>query len=109
MSARAKDARSPPAGGPVKVGGTGKKAGRSVAQPIDEDSFEVALEALEALVENLEGGGHTLEDSLESFEQGVRLVRVCSERLRAARLRLLELEQGPGGLKERELELEESE
>ncbi|MFQ5697826.1 MAG: exodeoxyribonuclease VII small subunit [Myxococcota bacterium] len=94
MSARAKQAKRP------------STSSKEAPAPV---SFEAALEALEALVENLEGGGHSLEESLESFERGVRLVRVCSERLDAARLRLAELEQGPDGLREREIELGEDE
>ena len=65
--------------------------------------FEEALERLEGLVEKLEGGDLGLEDALASFEQGVRLVRLCSERLRDADLRIRQLEESADGLREREL------
>ena len=67
--------------------------------------FEQALERLEALVAKLEGGDLGLEDALANFEQGVRLVRLCSDRLRAAELRIKELDQGADGPTERDLEL----
>jgi len=69
--------------------------------------FEDALERLEQLVADLERGELDLEHSLAAFEEGVRLVRVCSERLSAAELRLRQLEETPQGPRERALALEE--
>ena len=65
--------------------------------------FEEALERLEALVSDLEGGDLVLEDSLEKFEEGVKLVRQCSDRLKAAELRISELETSADGERERPL------
>ena len=79
---------------------------RSVARE-KEIPFEHALERLEQLVGDLEGGDLGLEESLRKFEEGVRLVRLCSERLRGAELRIAELEDAPEGLRERPLSLEE--
>ena len=59
-----------------------------------ELGFEEAIERLESLVGELEGGDLPLEDSLKSFEEGVRLVRSCSARLQRAELRIQQLEQG---------------
>ncbi len=77
------------------------------AKPDDELRFEEALERLEGLVTELEGGDLGLEDALASFEQGVKLVRLCSDRLRGAELRIRQLEDGSDGPREREMELEE--
>ena len=55
--------------------------------------FEEALSRLESLVAELEGGDLSLEDSLRTFEQGIRLVRQCSDRLKAADLRISQLEE----------------
>jgi exodeoxyribonuclease VII small subunit len=83
-------------------------SGDESASPAGEQPpFEEALEELEALVAALEGGGQSLEHSLESFERGVRLVRLCAERLQAAELRLKQLEPTPEGPRERPLELDE--
>jgi exodeoxyribonuclease VII small subunit len=47
-------------------------------------SFEQALSELEALVERMEQGDLSLEESLKSFERGVELTRSCQEALSAA-------------------------
>ena len=39
---------------------------------------------MEALVESLEHGEMTLEESLKSFERGVELTRACQQSLKAA-------------------------
>jgi exodeoxyribonuclease VII small subunit len=44
-------------------------------------SFEAALSELENLVEALERGDQTLEESLKSFERGVELTRTCQKAL----------------------------
>lgn len=82
---------------------------RAAPQPPGEVGFEEALARLEDLVSALEGGKQTLEESLRTFEEGVRLVRICSERLQGAELRIRELEATPGGLLERPLVLEDDE
>ncbi|MEK7397427.1 MAG: exodeoxyribonuclease VII small subunit [Candidatus Poribacteria bacterium] len=47
----------------------------------NEISFEEALEKLQSVVKNLEGGELNLENALACFEEGVRLARICQERL----------------------------
>jgi len=49
-----------------------------------EPSFEQALAELETLVESLERGELSLEESLKSFERGVELTRSCQQSLKAA-------------------------
>jgi len=51
-------------------------------------SFESSLEALEEIVGKLEHGDLPLEESLELFEQGIRLSRECQERLSQAERRI---------------------
>jgi exodeoxyribonuclease VII small subunit len=43
--------------------------------------FEEAIANLEHVVEQLESGDLSLEDSLAAFEKGVGLVRYCNQRL----------------------------
>jgi len=74
---------------------------------LDELPFEEALSQLEGLVDALEAGDLDLESSLRKFEDGVKLVRVCSERLKAAELRIQQLEADVGEPVERPLDLEE--
>jgi exodeoxyribonuclease VII small subunit len=47
-------------------------------------SFEEALAELETLVETMEKGDLSLEDSLKSFERGVELTRTCQQALKEA-------------------------
>jgi exodeoxyribonuclease VII small subunit len=51
-------------------------------------SFETSLQALEEIVHKLEQGDLPLEESLGMFEQGIRLVRECQERLNEAERRI---------------------
>jgi exodeoxyribonuclease VII small subunit len=44
-------------------------------------NFEVALEELEGVVEQLETGELPLEESLAAFEKGVGLVNYCNQKL----------------------------
>jgi exodeoxyribonuclease VII small subunit len=43
--------------------------------------FEVALEELESVVEQLGSGDLSLEDSLAAFEKGVGLIKYCNQKL----------------------------
>lgn len=44
-------------------------------------SFEQSLQTLEEIVQKLEGEELTLEQSLEAYEEGVRLTRTCEKAL----------------------------
>ncbi|KAF0280742.1 MULTISPECIES: exodeoxyribonuclease VII small subunit [Spiribacter] len=50
--------------------------------------FEAALKTLEELVERMEAGELTLEQSLQCFEQGIRLTRECQKALTEAEQRV---------------------
>jgi exodeoxyribonuclease VII small subunit len=50
----------------------------------EEIPFEEALSELESLVETMEKGELSLEESLTSFERGVALTRICQQALKAA-------------------------
>jgi exodeoxyribonuclease VII small subunit len=52
-----------------------------MATILKNQSFETALENLQALVEQLESGELPLEDSLAAFENGVTLVKYCNQKL----------------------------
>ena len=49
--------------------------------PKKELSFESMLDRLEEIVEILESGENPLEKSLELFEEGVGLVKLCNKKL----------------------------
>lgn len=46
--------------------------------------FEKALEELEALVETLEKGELSLDETLKQFERGIKLTRTCQTALQEA-------------------------
>ena len=48
---------------------------------LGKKKFAEALEELEKVVEQLESGELSLEDSLAAFEEGVRLVKYCNQKL----------------------------
>jgi len=60
-------------------------------------NFEAQLASLERIVRELERGDLPLEQSLELFEQGVRLSRECQERLNEAERRIEVLLRGGDG------------
>jgi exodeoxyribonuclease VII small subunit len=49
--------------------------------PAEEPGFEEALERLETIVEELEGGQLTLEQSLQHYEEGMKLSKRLTRRL----------------------------
>jgi exodeoxyribonuclease VII small subunit len=77
-----------------------------------EKKFESALEELEEVVEQLESGELSLEDSLTAFEKGVGLVRFCNQKLNEVEKKiemLVKDKEGKLQLKElRELPKEEN-
>jgi len=58
-----------------------KKRSTGKTEQID---LEEALKELEALIEHMEEGDITLEESLKCFERGTQLARGCQEALKAA-------------------------
>lgn len=53
-----------------------------------EKTFETSLTELEQIVERLESGDLSLDDSLELFEKGIKLSRDCRTRLHEAERRI---------------------
>jgi exodeoxyribonuclease VII small subunit len=53
-----------------------------------KEKFEDALGKLEEILKRMESGDMTLEESLKSFEEGIKLARVCAARLDEAERRV---------------------
>ncbi|MDO5552196.1 MAG: exodeoxyribonuclease VII small subunit [Planctomycetia bacterium] len=66
----------------------GKKAETTDAQGTDERSFEESLARLEQIVALLDAGRLDLQPSLESYEEGVGLLKHCRNLLENARQRI---------------------
>ncbi len=53
-----------------------------------EPNFETAMDRLEAIVDQMESGQLMLEDLIVRYEEGMKLVKVCQERLTSAEQRI---------------------
>lgn len=54
----------------------------------EEMNFERAMERLEAIVDEMESGKMMLEELIVRYEEGMKLVGVCQERLASAEKRI---------------------
>lgn len=59
-----------------------------------EMTFETAIKRLEEIVSLLEGGNCTLDESLKLFEEGTKLTAFCSDALKNAEQKIVQLTQG---------------
>ncbi|MBS4029260.1 MAG: exodeoxyribonuclease VII small subunit [Ignavibacteriales bacterium] len=59
-----------------------------MAKATPKNSFESSLQRLEKIVETLEEGNTTLDDSLTLYEEGVEISQACMEKLSQAELKL---------------------
>lgn len=71
--------------------------------------FEQSLADLQTLVERLENGELSLEDSLSAFENGIRLTRDCQSALAQAEQKVQVLLEKDGELTEEPFETEQPE
>ncbi|MFO7847745.1 MAG: exodeoxyribonuclease VII small subunit [Balneolaceae bacterium] len=59
----------------------------------ERPSFEEALTKLEAIVEKLDDDEITLEESVQLYEEGLKLSKLCSQTLEDAELKIEEIEK----------------
>lgn len=62
--------------------------------PIADMKFETALDELEAIVQNMEGGKLELEESIAAYRRGMELMKHCQQQLAAAEEQIRILENG---------------
>ena len=72
------------------------------------EQYSDVVQRLQALVEQLESGGLSLEDSLERFAEGIQLVRKGEKLLSEAEKRIEQLLSDDSGTKVAPLELKEA-
>ncbi len=65
-----------------------KKNTAEIPADIQKLSFEQALEQLENIVRDLEGGESALEQALEAYERGAHLKQHCEAKLKHAQSRV---------------------
>lgn len=73
------------------------KSSKSTNDAKQELSFEESLAQLEAIIAEIEQGKIGLEDSIERYEQGMKLLRRCRQILAEAELRIQKLQEGSEG------------
>jgi len=89
--------------GPVERGPQAAAVSEKKSSPADPVSIEGAMERLEKLVGEMESGELPLEKLITRYEEGVKLVRQCQEKLDAAeqRIKLITRDaSGPAGLRD---------
>ena len=67
-----------------------------------EMKFEEALKRLEKIVDDLEAGNLPLDESLEKYEEGIKLSKLCAKKLELAKKKveiLMKSEDGSVDLK----------
>ena len=57
----------------------------------DTVNFEASLQKLKKIIEKLEDGDISLEESVRSFEEGIGLVKECQKQLSQAELKVKKL------------------
>jgi exodeoxyribonuclease VII small subunit len=62
-----------------------------------EQTFESSLGRLEQIVEEMEADRLPLEDLLQRYEEGTRLVKVCQDKIEAAERRIEIITRGASG------------
>lgn len=69
-----------------------------------EKTFEEAVVELEKLVQTLEDGECSLDESMKMFEEGMKLSKYCNDKLQNAEKRIVELVNENGKISEIELD-----
>ena len=64
---------------------------------VENLSFEEALEQLETIVRDLEGGKIKLDDAVEAYEKAITLKKFCEEKLKNAQLKIEKIEKSSNG------------
>lgn len=73
-----------------------------------KEKFEDALKKLEDIVKKMEAGDLPLDESLKSFEEGIRLIRSCQDKLDEAQRRVEMLLGNDGSLQAKQFNGEDS-
>lgn len=79
------------------VANVSRNAGQNNPTKADTLPFEDALKKLEAIVESMESEDLPLESLLGKYEQGMRMAKVCQDKLAEAELKIQQLEKGAAG------------
>jgi exodeoxyribonuclease VII small subunit len=77
-------------------------------EPMAQRKFEDAMERLEGIVKDLDGGELSLEESLKVFEEGMKLIKFCTEKLDEAEQKITKLvKESDGEYKHQPFDIED--
>ena len=68
-----------------------------MAEKKEEIKFEEAMKRLESIVDELEKGEMDIDKSLEAFEEGIKMSRLCSKKLNEAERKIEQLTKNEKG------------
>lgn len=70
-----------------------------MTEKLEELSFEEAMEKLEEIVEKLETGDIPLEKAIEYYQEGMKLSKICSEKINNVREKMVKIVNENGEIK----------
>jgi exodeoxyribonuclease VII small subunit len=62
-----------------------------------ENTFEDSFKRLEIILEKLESDGCTLDETIQLYEEGLGLTKLCYDKLNTAELRIKEISKNQKG------------
>ena len=80
---------------------------RIFIQAMKQENFETKIKKLEEIVNDLEKGDSSLEDSLKKFEEGMKISKECNKLLQDAEKKITIILENNGELKEENFSTEE--
>ena len=72
----------------------------------ENNNFEESMKKLETIVEELENGNLNLDESVQKFEDGMKIAKKCNNMLEDAEKKITILLENGGELKEENFEAE---
>ena len=74
---------------------------------MEKFNFEMSMEKLQEVVNKLEKGDLTIDESIDAFKEGIELSRMCAQKLDDVEREITVLMEGiDGGIKEEPFEQE---
>ena len=73
---------------------------------MNKENFEESMKKLEAIVTELENGNLNLDESVNKFEEGMKIAKQCNTILESAEKKITILLEKDGELKEEDFEAE---
>lgn len=74
---------------------------------MSKDNFEESMKKLEEIVTELENGNLNLDESVNKFEEGMKLAKQCNHILESAEKKIMILLENNGEIKEEKFDVEQ--